>query len=157
MWRNELSTVQISCLDLHIWPIYFDGMKVFCQKIYTKKHSVEITVIGYFLMVISDFFNMRSKDWPLEKAYRQFLKTKSLFTTPSNVLPLNLKQTFPPTIWIFTEGEGDGIESRLPLEIFSTLMTNYAYFLPKLVLTPQKKTNSHIFKILWRIHDSWAT
>ena len=42
-------------------------MKVFCQKIYTKKHSVEITVIGYFLMVISDFFNMRSKDWPLEK------------------------------------------------------------------------------------------
>ena len=26
---------------------------------------------------------------------------------------LNLKQTIPPMIWIFTEGEGDGIESRL--------------------------------------------
>ena len=25
---------------------------------------------------------------------------------PSNVLPLHLKQTFPPIIWIFTEGEG---------------------------------------------------
>ena len=23
--------------------------------------------------------------------------------------PLHLKQTFPPTIWIFTEGKGDGI------------------------------------------------
>jgi hypothetical protein len=39
----------------------------------------------------------------------------------SNVLPLRLKQTFPPMI-IFTEGEGDGIESRLPFKIFSTLL-----------------------------------
>ena len=30
-------------------------------------------------------------------------------------------QTFPPIIWIFTEGEGDGIESRLPFKTFSTL------------------------------------
>ena len=29
-----------------------------------------------------------------------------------------LKQTFPPIIWIFTEVEGDGIESRLPFKIF---------------------------------------
>ena len=40
---------------------------------------------------------------------------------PSNVLPLHLMQTFPPIIWIFTEGLGGGIESRLPLKIFSTL------------------------------------
>ena len=46
---------------------------------------------------------------------------KSLLTTPSNVLPLHLKQTFPPIIWIFTEGEGDGIKSRLPFKNFSTL------------------------------------
>ena len=46
---------------------------------------------------------------------------KSLLTMPRNVLPLGLKQTFPPVIWIFTESEGDGIESRLPFEIFSTL------------------------------------
>ena len=37
---------------------------------------------------------------------------------PSNVLPLHLKQT-----WIFTEGEGDGIESRVPFKIYSTLLT----------------------------------
>ena len=40
----------------------------------------------------------------------------------SNVLPLHLKQTFLPKIWIFTEGEGDGIKSRLPFKIFSTLI-----------------------------------
>ena len=47
---------------------------------------------------------------------------KSLLTRPINVLPLHLKQTFPPIIWIFTEGEGDEIESRLPFKIFSTLI-----------------------------------
>ena len=31
---------------------------------------------------------------------------KSLLTTPSNVFPLHLKQTFPTIIWIFTEYEG---------------------------------------------------
>ena len=44
-----------------------------------------------------------------------------MLTTPNNVLPLHLKQTFPPIICIFTEGEGDGSKTRLPLEIFSTL------------------------------------
>ena len=39
----------------------------------------------------------------------------------SNVLRLHLKQTFPPKIWIFTEGEVDGFEPRLPFKIFSTL------------------------------------
>ena len=45
---------------------------------------------------------------------------------PSNVLPLHLKQTFPPMIWIFTEG--DGIESRLPFKIFSTLIIDLFIF-----------------------------
>ena len=40
---------------------------------------------------------------------------------PSNVLPLHLKQTFLPIIWIFTKGEGDAIKSRLPFKTFSTL------------------------------------
>ena len=30
---------------------------------------------------------------------------------------------FPPFIWIFSEDEGDGIKSRLPFKIFSTLLT----------------------------------
>ena len=46
-------------------------------------------------------------------------ENNSLLTMPSNVLPLHLKQTFLPIIWIFTEG--DEIESRLPIKIFSTL------------------------------------
>ena len=51
----------------------------------------------------------------------------------NNVLPLHLKQTFPPMIWIFTEG--DEIESWLPFKIFSTLiksefriLTIFCYF-----------------------------
>ena len=40
-------------------------------------------------------------------------------------LPLHLKQTLPPIIWIFTEGEGNGIESSLPFKIFSTLQIIY--------------------------------
>ena len=34
---------------------------------------------------------------------------------------LLIKKIFPPIIWIFTEGETDRIESRLPFKIFSTL------------------------------------
>ena len=48
----------------------------------------------------------------------------------SNVLPLHLKQIFPPIIWIFNEGEGDEIEFRLPFKIFSTLLSEtLSYFL----------------------------
>ena len=34
---------------------------------------------------------------------------------------------FPPIIWIFTEGEGDGIESGLPFQIFSTLHSSSSF------------------------------
>ena len=54
---------------------------------------------------------------------------KKMLTTPSNYLPLHLKQTFPPMIWIYTEDEGDGIKSKLPFRIFSTLSK-----IPKLIL-----------------------
>ena len=46
---------------------------------------------------------------------------KSLLTTPSNVLPIHLKQTFPPIIWISNDIEGDVIKFSLPYKIFSTL------------------------------------
>ena len=51
---------------------------------------------------------------------------KSLLTMPGHVLTLHLKETFPPIIWIFAEGEGDGIESRLPFRTFSTLRNKKA-------------------------------
>ena len=49
---------------------------------------------------------------------------KGLLTMPSNVLPVRIKQTFLPIIWIFNEDEGVGIKSRLPFKIFSTLQKN---------------------------------
>ena len=53
----------------------------------------------------------------------KFFVFKSLLTTPSNVLPLYLKQTFLPIIRIFTEG--DGMESRLSSYFFFTLLATY--------------------------------
>ena len=50
----------------------------------------------------------------LEIIRQNFAVFKCLLTMPCNVLPLHLKQTFPPIIWIFTEGKADGIKSRLP-------------------------------------------
>ena len=49
-------------------------------------------------------------------------------TTPSNVLPLHLKQTFLPIIWIFTEGKGDGIKFRLPFDVFFFTTITFSYF-----------------------------
>ena len=40
------------------------------------------------------------------------------------------KANFRAIIWIFTEGEGDEIESRLPFKIFSTLLTYLDQKLP---------------------------
>ena len=57
---------------------------------------------------------------------------KILLTIPSNVLPLHLKQTFLPII--FTEDEGDRIEYRLPLKIFSALQNEC-----HLLLLPTKR------------------
>ena len=58
----------------------------------------------------------------------KLLKTRSLLTTPGNFLPFHLKQTF-----LQCEGEGDGIESRLPFKIISTLISILT-FNPKLYL-----------------------
>ena len=69
---------------------------------------------------------LRCKGKTLQGVVNELLKTKDLLTSPSNVLPLYLKQTFPPIIWIFTEG--DWIESRLPFKIFSTLPCSWCCY-----------------------------
>ena len=67
---------------------------------------------------------LRCKGKTLLGFVNKLLKTKSLLTSPSNVLPLHIKQTFLLIIWTFTEGEGVRIESRLPFTILSTLHHN---------------------------------
>ena len=73
---------------------------------------------------------------------------KILLTMASNVLPLQLKQTFPPIIWIFTEGEGDGLESRLPFKIFSSLFGDVCCFLADGVVVPEIYKLAQIISIL---------
>ena len=67
---------------------------------------------------------------------------QSLLTMPSNVLPLHLKQAFPPIIWI---GEGDRIESRLPFKIFSTLSLKTPQQLPKPFAVQMAKPKAYIY------------
>ena len=60
--------------------------------------------------------------WNIAGCCQQTFENKKFVeNTAGNVLLLCLKQSFPPIIRIFTEGEGDGIESRLPFKIFPTL------------------------------------
>ena len=75
----------------------------------------------------------------------KLLKTKSLLTTLSNVLPLNLKQTFSSIIWIFNESEDAEIKSRLPFKIFSTLQ----YFLKKKIRVLWSLRRSLIISVLF--------
>ena len=65
---------------------------------------------------------------------------------PDNVLPLHTKQTFPPIIWIFTEDEGDGIWSRLPFKIFSTL--TYIFICSFYLLFKVLEKNLYIYVFL---------
>ena len=72
---------------------------------------------------------------------------KSLLTMPSNVFPLHLKQTFPPITWIFMEGEGDVIDSRLPFKIFSTLRIRDTFVIYVVNLTFIKKAWNTIMTV----------
>ena len=71
------------------------------------------------IQIIGGKVCLRCKGKTLLGIVNKLFVFKSLLKKPSNVLPLHLKQTFLPIIWIFTEG--DGIKSRLPFKIFSTL------------------------------------
>ena len=72
--------------------------------------SVKIQIVGMKGVKAKDCSVLSTNFW-----------LQNLFLTmASNVLPLRLKQTFPPIIWIFTEG--DKIESRLPFKFFSTVI-----------------------------------
>ena len=81
--------------------------------------SVKIKIIGGKVYVL-EVIRHNIAGW-----CQQTFVFKSLLSTPSNILPLHLKQTFLPIVWIFTGGKGDGIESRLPFKIFSTLSKSF--------------------------------
>ena len=77
----------------------------------------------------------------------KLMKTKM----PRNVLPLYLKQTFLHTIWIFTEGEDDGINTRLPFKFFSTLQNSLLEFSP--FFSTRKWNLPNPIDIIWAISE----
>ena len=77
-----------------------------------------------------------------------FLYSKVCWQCSKN-LPLNLKHTFPPIIWIFTVGEGDGIESRLPFKISSTLKVKSTMIYEQQCPIQNSTADS------WNLRDGW--
>ena len=106
--------------DFNFKPFYFlikveKILKGTLDSILSPSPSVKIQIMGGKIC-------FRCKGETLMGVVNKLLKTKSLLTSPSNVLPLHLKQTFPPIIWIFTGGEGDEMESRVPFKVFSNIV-----------------------------------
>ena len=102
--------------------------------------SVKIEIMGGKV-------SLRYKGKTLLGVVNKLCVFKSLLTSPSNGLPHYLKKTFPSIIWIFTEGEGDGIKSRLAFKFFSTLTR----------IQLQKFLNFWPSKLTLRIISSWDT
>jgi hypothetical protein len=103
---------------MHLWALKENQGKV--EKILKgsldliPSHSVKIQIMGGKVC-------LRCKGKTLLGIVNKFLKTNKLLRSPSNVLPYCHKKTFPPIIRIFTEGEDDKIEFRIPFKIFPTL------------------------------------
>ena len=89
----------MSLRDIDILIVRAFDHKIFCLR---SQKLLKLIIFQILRFSVNNFF-------PYKKFVNKHLKTKSLLTTPSNVLPLHRKQTFPPIIWIFTEGEGDGM------------------------------------------------
>ena len=87
-------------------------------------------------------------------------------------------QTFLPIIWIFTESEGDGMESRLPFKILSTLnnllipiiltqkfaflhMMNYYFCSPPKLLTKWQVPSAtflwYVFKSIYHVLSTYLS
>ena len=116
IWKSEGTfVISIRKVDMSIVPLN-------CLIPYwLVKKDLRFDPITFNFSENSNYWQERCKGKTLLDVVNKLLNTLSLFLMPKHVLSLHLKQTFPPIIWIFTEGVGDGIESRLPSKIFSTL------------------------------------
>ena len=84
----------IACFAFKVKKI----LKGILDSIPSPSPSVKIQIIGGKVYLLGDV--------------NKLFAFKSLLTMPSNILPLHLKQTFPPIIWIFIQDEDDEIERR---------------------------------------------
>ena len=78
---------------------------------------------------------------------------KSLLTMPSNVIP---QANVSLIIWIFTEGEGDEIKSRLPFKIFCTLCSFMIQFHLKLKILINHGVVCNMYLKQVPLHDAYA-
>ena len=118
-WTLVLLVCKVMCvINLELDRVVEEGGKVeqilkdTLLSIPSPSPSVKIKIMGVKVC-------LRCKGKTFLGVINKLFVFKSLLTMPSNVLLLHLKHTLPPIIWIFTKG--DGIESKLPFKMFSTL------------------------------------
>ena len=118
-----------------------------CLIIITSQFWTDYHTYSRFLLD----FEKKGFDNPRTKIFQD---TKAM----NSQLPLHLKQTFPPMIWILNEGEGDGIESRLPFKIFSTLLTIICIAVAKFARKriPILKLNTSLKSCTIRLVETWS-
>ena len=123
-----------------------------------KSYQADLLIDYYYLDVTYKDSKLIHSYFSFEIILDKRLKTKCLLTSPSNVLPLHLKQTFPPIILIFNEGEGNGIEFRLLYctlllamgVIIITLLNLYYLDQMKKMINQKNSENCHLLKELWQ-------
>ena len=92
---RKLKTLNYHCLLLN--SKVENILKGSLDPITSPSTSVKVQIMGWKIC-------LRYKRKTLLGLVNKLLKTKSLLTSPSNVLSLHLTQTFLPITWIFTEG-----------------------------------------------------
>ena len=87
----------------------------------TFSQHFPIQVKPHYIQLDPIYYGLKCKCKTLLGDVNNFFVFKSLLTTPSNanILPLHFEETFPPIIWIFSEG--DEVKFNLPFKIFLTL------------------------------------
>ena len=80
--------------------------------------SIPSPSLSVKIQIMGGKFCLRCKGKTLLGVVTKLLNTKSLLTSPSNVLAYSLKETFPPIIWIFMKVKVMGSDPGYLLQSF---------------------------------------
>ena len=110
-----------------VFSVRFDQFFIWNKLKERKRHWTFLCKESYFIPFFEDltnisFYENKSPFCQVGKVGKILKGSLDSIPSPSPSVKIQIMGgTVPPIIWIFTEGEGDGIKSRLSSEIVSTL------------------------------------